>query len=184
MGLRHDVHIRRGDCNELLLTDVFPQIRYDRYRRGLCLLDPYGLQLKWEVVRTAGESQTIDLFLNFPIMDANRNALWHDPDGVPEEQAGRMSAFWGDDSWRTTLYRERPQMSLFGQQREKFTNDEVAEAFRRRLRDVAGFAHVPRPIPMRNSLGAVVYYLCFASHKGVAHDIVDSIFRKYERRGA
>jgi len=35
---------------------------------------------------------------------------------------------------------------------------------------------------MRNSIGAVVYYLYFASHKGVAHDIVNAIFRKYERR--
>ena len=75
-------------------------------------------------------------------------------------------------------------MSLFGREREKVTNDEIAEAFRRRLRDVAGFAYVPRPIPMRNSIGAVVYYLYFASHKGVAHDIVDAIFRKYQGLGA
>ena len=40
-----------------------------------------------------------------------------------------------------------------------------------------------RPLPMRNSQGAVVYYLCFASQKAVANQIVEQIFKKYESRG-
>ena len=66
---------------------------------------------------------------------------------------------------------------------EKVDNVAVAEAFRRRLRDVAGFGNVPSPLPMRNSNGAVVYYLFFASQKAVANDIVEQIFKKYESRG-
>jgi three-Cys-motif partner protein len=184
VGTRPDVHVRKGDCNQILPAEIFPLVRYEQYRRALCLLDPYGLQLNWNVLRAAGESQTIDLFLNFQIVDANRNALWHDPERVLPQQAARMTAAWGDDSWRRQLYRDKAQGNLFAAEKEKVTNDEVAEVFRRRLRDVAGFAHVPRPIPMRNSIGAVVYYLYFASHKGVAHDIVNEIFRKYEKREA
>ena len=41
------------DCNRILLTKVFPLVRWKDYRRALCLLDPYGLDLSWEVVRTA-----------------------------------------------------------------------------------------------------------------------------------
>lgn len=184
IGPREDVHIYRGDCNVILPTTVFPQISYDRYRRGLCLLDPYGLQLNWDVIHAAGASRTIDLFLNFQIVDANRNALWRDPERVSPAQAARMTATWGDDSWRRILYRQKAQMNLFGTEEEKLSNEEVAEAFRKRLRAVGGFEYVPKPIPMRNSIGAVIYYLYFASQKGVAHDIVDSIFRKYETRGA
>ena len=51
---------------------------------------------------------------------------------------------------------------------EKVDNETVAEAFRRRLRDAAGFRYVPVPLPMRNSKNAVVYYLFFASRKPVA----------------
>jgi len=37
---------------------------------------------------------------------------------------------------------------------------------------------------MRNSRGAIVYYLFFASQKDTAEHIVLDIFKKYENRGA
>jgi three-Cys-motif partner protein len=98
IGERKDVHILEGDCNRLLLETVFPTIRYEKYRRALCLLDPYGLHLNWEVMQTAGRSQLIEIFLNFPVADINRNVLWNDPAKVSEKQAARMTAFWGDES--------------------------------------------------------------------------------------
>ena len=45
VGDRADVHILEGNANEVLLTNVFPKVRYQDFRRGLCLLDPYGLHL-------------------------------------------------------------------------------------------------------------------------------------------
>lgn len=63
-------------------------------------------------------------------------------------------------------------------------NEEIARAFQERLHKVAGFKNVPDPIPMRNSKGAIVYYLFFASPKPVAQDIVAQIFDKYKNRGA
>jgi len=32
VGPRKDVFIYQGDCNEILLRDVFPRVRYDQYR--------------------------------------------------------------------------------------------------------------------------------------------------------
>ena len=71
-----------GDCNQILLENVFPRVRYEDYRRGLCILDPYGLDLDWNVISRAGQMKTIDLFLNFPVADMNRNVLWRDPERV------------------------------------------------------------------------------------------------------
>jgi len=48
---------------------------------------------------------------------------------------------------------------------------------------VAGFAHVSQPLPMRNSKGAIVYYLFFASQQQVADNIIKDIFDKYRSRG-
>lgn len=59
------VSIYEGDCNEILLTKVFPQVQYTQYRRGLCLLDPYGLHLDWRVIQTAGEMKSLEIFLDF-----------------------------------------------------------------------------------------------------------------------
>ena len=181
IGNRPDVQIHEGDCNEILLQEVFPKVQFKDYRRGLCLLDPYGLHLNWEVIQTAGQMQSIDMFLNFPVVDINRNVLWRDPQGVDAADIERMTAFCGDDSWRTTAY--TTQSNLFGFE-EKVENDKVAEWFRKRLKKVAGFKHVPSPLPMRNSKGAIVYYLFFASQKLVAEDIVEHIFKKYSDRGA
>jgi three-Cys-motif partner protein len=160
VGDHSNVRIYPGDCNAILLQQIFPRIRYEGYRRGLCLLDPYGLHLRWEVITTAGRLRSLKLFLNFPVADINRNVLWHNPTGVDLTDIARMTAFWGDESWREVAY--TTEGNLFGFE-EKVDNETIAEAFRCRLHAVAGFASVPKPIPMRNSNGAIVYYLFFAA---------------------
>lgn len=88
-----------------------------------------------------------------------------------------MTAFWGDESWREVAWRKQP--TLFGDEDQKRSNQAVAEAFRRRLRDAAGFEYVADPLPMRNSKGATLYYVFFASPKPVAEDIIRDIFKPY-----
>ena len=176
LGEKQGVSTYAGDCNKILLQQVLPTVRYEDYRRGLCVLDPYGLQLKWEVMQTAGKLRSIDMFLNFPVMDMNRTVIWHEPSGVRPSDVKRMDDFWGDRSWKDVAYSTR--RDLFGYP-EKENNETIAGAFRKRLQEVAGFSHVPKPMPMRNSKGAVVYYLFFASQKPVAASIVTKIFRKY-----
>jgi three-Cys-motif partner protein len=166
LGDRPGLHLYHGDCNDVLLQEVFPKVRFKDYRRGLCVLDPYGLHLNWAVLQRAGEMRSIELFLNFPIMDMNRNVFWRHPEKVGADDIARMNAFWGDDSWRHVAY--ITQMSLFEPFEEKAGNKAIANAFRKRLKEVAGFKSVPEPVPMRNSKGATVYYLFFASHKPVA----------------
>jgi three-Cys-motif partner protein len=180
VGDRPDVRIYPGDCNSILLGDVLPNVPYEQYRRGLCLLDPYGLHLDWQVIRKAGELRTIDLFLNFPIADMNRNVIWHNPDGVDGSDIRRMNRFWGDETCREVAYEE--EQTMFWQESKKAANEVVAEAFRTRLKEKAGFARVPAPLPMRNTRGAVVYYLFFASHNRAAERIVTHIFNKYRDR--
>ncbi len=178
IGNRSDVHILRGDCNSLLISDVFPKVKWEDYRRGLCLLDPYGLDLDWEVIETAGHMKSIDMILNFPVMDMNRNVLWSNPDAVDKADVERMNKYWGDESWREVVYKHTP--TLFGDWNIKqSTNDTLALAFKERLKNIAGFKHVLDPMPMKNSHNAVIYYLFFASQQRIADNIVKDIFNKY-----
>jgi three-Cys-motif partner protein len=171
--------IHHGDCSQILIENVLPRVRFDDYRRALCLLDPYGMHWKWEVIRLASEMRSIEVFLNFPVMDINRNILRKNQ--TPAALA-RFTSFWGDDSWRETLYRKEKQTNLFGTEESiKVSSERIAEAFRSRLKSVAGFGHVSKPLPMRNSRGATLYHLIFASHKPVAERIVSEIFKKYNR---
>jgi len=121
----------------------------------------------------------VDLFLNFPIMDINRNALWTKPERVKPLMAARLTAFWGDETWRQAAYHPSTQGDLFGDTLEKVSNGAVVAAFRARLRDVGGFVNVPEPLPMRNNSGATVYYLFFASQNQTANKIVLDIFDRY-----
>jgi len=177
-----NVSIHSGDCNQLLLEKIFPSCKYEDFRRALCLLDPYGLNPKWEVVQTAGQMKSIEIFINFMIMDANMNVLWKDLDKVSPAQVERMNAFWGDDSWLKIVYKK--ERGLFGDIEKKSPNEEIADAYKQRLLKKAGFKFVPDPMPMRNSKGAVIYYLYFASHNKTGNKIAIDIFKKYSNRGA
>jgi three-Cys-motif partner protein len=125
--------------------------------------------------------KSIELFLNFMIMDANMNVLWRNPDAVAPDQARRMTIFWGDESWREAAYKK--ELGLFGEMEEKATNEDVIAAYGKRLKEVAGFKYVPDPIPMRNSRGNVVYYLFFASHNQTGDRIARDVFKKYRNKG-
>jgi len=178
-GNRDDVQIFTGDCTEVLTKQLLPKIQYNNYNRALCLLDPYALHLEWEVMLQAGQSKAVDMFLNFPVMDMNRNAIWKDPDKVPPSGLERMNKFWGDDSWKQAAYAESPQGGLFRREMVKQSNLQIVTAFRKRLKEVAGFGFVPEPLPMKNSSNAIVYYLFLASQKSVAERIITDIFKKY-----
>ncbi|MBW7988662.1 MAG: three-Cys-motif partner protein TcmP [Planctomycetes bacterium] len=171
------VKVHEGDCNKILIDKIFPLVRFENYNRALCLLDPYGIHLKWEVLYAAGKSEAIEVFLNFSVMDMNMNVLRSDPEKVDKKQINRMNAFWGDESWREAAYEE--QAGLFGKYEEKTSNQAMAKAFRKRLKTKAGFSYVPEPLPMRNTTGSIIYYLFFASPKKTGKDI----FAKYKNKG-
>jgi three-Cys-motif partner protein len=175
-----NVNVYHGDCNHVLLSEVLPQARREDYKRALCLLDPYGLHLDWRVIHAIGHMKSVELFLNFPVMDMNRNVLWLDPCGVDPDDVARMTMFWGDETWKQIAY--DGSQDLFGYP-EKQSNSVIAKAFQERLRLAGGFSYVPDPLAMRNSVGAVVYYLFFASPNRIGGKIVEEIFEKYKTRG-
>lgn len=176
-----DIHFYHGDCNEILIKDIFPKLTYDSFKRALCIFDPYGLGLKWETIKKGADLKTVDIFLNFSIMDANRNVLFEDLSMAKQEDIGRMSTFWGDTNWKELIYKE--EKDLFGEARQiKVDNfKRLALGFRERLRKVAGFKHVPEPVLMRNTKNGPLYYLYFASQQDVANNIINDIFNKYRR---
>ncbi len=174
---RPNAEVHHGDCNRILLREIFPRISYQNYERALCILDPYGLHLDWQVIKGAGDSGVIEIFLNFPVMDMNMNVFWANPERVTVASQRRMTRFWGDETWREAIY--EPVQGLFGPMEEKNSIECVADAFQERLKKVAGFKYVPKPMPMRNSKGAIVYFLFFAAHNPVAADIVEYIFNEY-----
>ncbi len=180
VGDRPEVHVYEADCNQVLVDTVFPRARWSDRHRALCLLDPYGLHLDWRVIAAAGAMKSVEVFLNFPVMDMNMNVLWGDRSKVRESQKRRMDAFWGGSNWQEAAYRRT--QGLFEEMEERAAIHAVARAYRDRLRDEAGFEFVPEPMPMRNTRGGIVYFLFFASPNRTGARIVAEIFEKYRSR--
>jgi three-Cys-motif partner protein len=178
-GTRPNVHIYSEDCNRVLLRDVFPKAKYTDFRRALCLLDPYNINLKWEVIETAGKMESVELFLNFMIMDINRNALRRNRDTAIQSKIDQLTSLWGDGSWEDAAFSSEGK--LFDDP-EKVSNEQFELAWRERLKKKAGFKFVSKPMPMRTKTNSVIYYLYFASQRPVAAGIVDDIFNKYRKK--
>jgi three-Cys-motif partner protein len=166
-----NVEVHDGDANEILLS-LIPRVKYEQRRRALCFLDPYGLHLNWNVIQAAGKMGTIEIFLNFPIHDMNRNVF---RDDAADDDVLRMNVFWGDQSWRTAAFSDK--YHLF-QEMEKQPNEAVVEAFRDRLKKDGGFKFVPPPLAMKNSIGSPIYYLFFAAQEQLADKIARDIFKR------
>ncbi|MFC1553436.1 three-Cys-motif partner protein TcmP [candidate division KSB1 bacterium] len=118
IGEKNNVYLINDDCNVILESNIFPNIKYNQFRRSLCLLDPYGLELEWEVIQKAAEMSTIETLINFPIMSINRNCVRKDFNKVTDKNKEKMTNFWGDDSWIESLYPEI-ENDLFGYQEKQ-----------------------------------------------------------------
>lgn len=180
-GDRRDVFTYSQDCNQILLTKVFPRANYGHYRRALCLLDPYNIDLTWEVIEAAGKARSIEIFMNFMIMDINRNAMRKNPDKSLASKVAQMTRLWGDETWKDAGYDQVQTLFDYSVPR-KVSNERFAEVFRARLEKKAGFKYVPAPMPMKTKSNSVIYYLYFASQKEAGMDIVNDIFDEYRKK--
>lgn len=179
---RSDVHVFHEDGNKVLLDHVVPKLQFEERRRGFVLLDPYGLQLEWEVVKSLGQTRSADVAINFPTMDINRNSALREKAAIAEANVARMTMWWGDDSWIEQFYGPGPKW-LHGESgnRKIVNNDDIVRIYRQRLLDQGGFEYVTDPLPMKNTQNATLYYILLASNNQNAVRIMDEILDKYRK---
>lgn len=173
------IEIRQGNCNEVLRNEIIPLIPQFSRRRAFIFLDPYGLQVDWETVRLLAGTEACDIFVNFSVMGVTRllpREQKPHPDAVEQ-----LSKVMGNTNWIDAIYKERSgtQLDLFGnleeslEYREPIRAQALAELYAEQLGVL--FAHVSKPVLMKNSSNAALYSLCLASHKKVAVDITNSL---------
>jgi three-Cys-motif partner protein len=173
---RNEAQVHTGDFGEIL-PNLLDRCQWKDFARGLCLLDPYGLSVDYELLKKIAAMKTVEIFFNFMLVGANRNVLWNvDPATISPRRAALMTRVWGHDRWPDELY-ER-EKGLFGDIHTKVSNERVIDAYRKRLLE-AGFTYVPKPIAMKNRVNAPVYYLYFASPNKTGASIVEQILNSY-----
>lgn len=182
--------VHEGNCNRVLLDSLLPQFRFKDNRRALCFLDPYGMNLEWEVIATAGEMGSIEIFLNFPILDITRNAKRKSIDDVDPVHRERMNAFWGTEDWHNVMVKPSDQQNFLGSllgsgentpEVETVDGFEIAKAFQQRLQEAGKFKFVPDPVVMKNRNDGLLYFLFFAGNNATGNRIATHILNAYRK---
>jgi three-Cys-motif partner protein len=176
---RRTIHFYAGDANKKVTQEILPHFQFDSFKRALCILDPYGVDIEWQTIAAIGQAKTMDVYLNFPLMDINRNAARKVIELSDANQGEKLTRIWGADSWKGLAYTVQPRLFEEPVLIKIRGNETLKDGFIHRLKNIATFSYVPEPILMRNKQGGPLYFLFFASHKPVAQSIARDIFDKW-----
>ena len=133
-----------------------------RSNRSLVFLDPYGMQVEWQTIKSIAGTEAIDLWLLFPLGTTNRLLKNHGQISLSRQKT--LDRVFGESDWREVFY-PLIDMSLTGEEYREKTGDiftEIGKYFIQRLQGV--FEKVADPaLPLYNSKNVPLYLLCFAA---------------------
>lgn len=153
-----DVKVHEGEANERVqfIASHFNDLNW----RGVAFLDPYGAHLHWATLEALAATGKFDVVINFPLgMTINR--LIKRDQVIPENWQAQLDMCFGCQNWRDVAF--KTETDLLGEVSRK--RDDAAEyllnLYVRRLADL--FGNVATPSLVRNTRGAPLYYLIWAS---------------------
>ena len=173
------VTIVEGDANEEL-----PRYcnQMDYRERAVVFLDPFALEVDWEIVEALAKTRKCDVWILFPVSSIRRILpLQHMPS---EAWQNRLNRAYGDESWRD-FYSRPDQRLLPFLDDDRMESDpgvnQIIERYRARLNSI--FAEIaPTSRTLRNSQNSPLFEFIFAASnpKGanVAIRIADHILKK------
>ncbi len=185
------ISARDGDGNQVLrgLFTAPPWVTQHNGRgphRAVVFLDPYDMSVRWRTLELLAKTGAVDVWYLFPLNAVVRQ-LANDFSAVDHSKQASLDEIFGTSSWRSDLYEERVQESLFDAPstttRRSATQRQIEAYAKRRLGTL--FGYVSDPLPLLTSRGAQLFSLFCASAnespaaralvaKGVAH-----VLKKY-----
>ena len=163
------------DCNTQL-QNLAGYLERDQYRRVLAFLDPCGMQVDHEAMKSL-KGLHADVWVLFPSgIGVNRN-LFRDLSKMKPENWRSVERNLGiteqeirEQYYEPTLFDEFPDKRDDGITR-------TLDLYRTKLQEL--FKHVSQPKALRNSAGGIMYHLLMASQEPLAMKIADHIVKKY-----
>lgn len=172
-----DIEIKNFDANEYLST-----LDADwRGRRGVLFMDPFATEVEWSTLERVATFQALDTWILFPVMAILRMLPRSQrPDDIDQKWVARLTAVFGDESWRG-LYQERRQPDLFdhdAREREPGT-DGLLHIYKGKLAALFGDRFLHKSRTLRNSRKSALFEFMFcAGHPrgaGIAKEIAGHI---------
>lgn len=173
-----EVHVKYEDAN-LGVQKLARRFHISPDARGVAFLDPYGPHLHWATVEALANTRKVDVIINFPLAMAI-NRLVTRKDEIPENWASLLDKCFGIREWHDLAY--DVQTDMFGDERSRKRDDAASrllQLYHRRLESI--FGHTVDPSLVRNTNGAPLYYLMWASSNYRGKAIAEHIMRLGDR---
>jgi len=181
------IHVVEGDCNHKL-ADMAGHIKKPKeqreYDKVLAYIDPCGMQLDWESLKTL-EGVGADVWILVPTgMGVNR--LLKKDGNISDSWIDKLERFLGlsEEQIKEFFFHEEVELTLFGEE-TRITKIQkavhrAAELYQNRLNDV--FEFVTEPFALRNEKNSIMYHLIFVSNNSAALKIATDILNKYRQQ--
>lgn len=189
---RGRVWVKPGDAN-VVLPQVLESIDW-KNSRGVLFLDPYGMQLRWEVLEQAALTGALDVWYLFPLSAVLRQ-MPRSRAALDQSKLDSLNRLLGTDEWQS-FYRQPPMGDLFGSvaDEREADADAVLEWFSGRLGK--HFAYVAPPAKLRMGAGGkatagpALFALYFMvsnpapAATRLARDISNGVLQRLRKAGA
>lgn len=154
--------VRAGDGPQIL-RDIC-QTRDWRKCRAVVFLDPYGMNVEWDLLQQIGNTKAIDLWFLFPLGTGANRLLKRDAK-PPRGFADKLTRIFGTPDWQTAFYKQSSQQGLFDDAPHVIKDasfEQIGQFLIERLRSAfSGVA--PTTKALINSRNNPMYQLCFAA---------------------
>lgn len=146
-----DIHVLNGNANQIIQRDI-PRVNWSS-RRAIMFLDPYGMEVAWETLKTIAQTKAIDVWFLFPLSGLYRQAA-RNISAVDDIKRRALTTMLGTDEWENELYSPVPPVTdLLGTleaPEERQRNADVAgleQYVKTRLETIFPLVADPFPLP-------------------------------------
>ncbi len=169
-----DVHVAVVDANRGV-QKLARRFRVSPNARGVAFLDPYGPHLEWNTVEALAKTHKVDVIINFPLAMAINRLVTRNAE-IPQNWMDLLDKCFGTREWHDMAYKR--ENGWFGNDLPKKSNkaaERLLGLYHRRLKEA--FGHTVNPSLLRNTQGAPLYYLMWASSHPRGAAIADHIMK-------
>lgn len=183
-----------GDANKKL-AEIFGSSPWSDQRggrgscRGLCFLDPYGMNVDWATLKTLADTQSVDVWYLFPLEAVSRQ-LARRLERVDDNKQRRLDEIFGTSNWRDDIYKTETTNDLFAEiittTTRQFDRGQIERYATSQLNRI--FRYVSDPLPLLNDTGRQIFSLFCLSNSasdpaiGLIKKGVAWVLKKHGRR--
>lgn len=168
-----NISVLQGDCNEIL-PQLLKKINW-KYSRGVLFIDPFATQFKYSNLELVAGTKAIDVWYLFPFSAINR--LLKRDGNIDDKWEQKLIECLGTDSWKNELYKENPQLNLFGEQdMVKNETESVHDFILNRMLNIFPYVS-PNYLELKNSQNSVMFilFLLISSDDPRVHALVKKV---------